>query len=150
MESKFFKYFSVLGATMLKFILGPTVGFASGLSYWETVIFTFLGMMLAVSLVIVLGVPFRNYLQQKFASNSKKFTPRKRMTVKVWKKYGIIGIAFLTPLILTPIGGSIIAVSFGEKKQKIIVAMAISAMAWAVILCAAIYFAGDWIKTITQ
>lgn len=146
MELKILKYLGVLGGTMIKFIFGPTTGFISGLSYIETVICTILGMMLAVCAVTLLGLPFRNFILQKFGKNAKKFTPRKRMTVRVWKKYGIIGIAFLTPLILTPIGGSIIAVSFGEKTQKIILAMFISCVFWAFVLSAVVFFAGDLIK----
>lgn len=143
MEFNWLKYLSVIGGTMIKFIFGPTIGFAAGLSYWETAICTFVGMMIAVSAVTFLGLPFRRFLLQKFASNAKKFTPRKRMIVRIWKKYGIIGIAFLTPLILTPIGGSIIAVSFGEKSYRIMLFMIISAAIWAVLITGGVFFAGD-------
>ncbi len=146
MELKLLKYLSVLSGTMIKFIFGPTIGFASGLSYWETVFCTVLGMMLAVCAVSFLGLPFRNFLLLRFAKNTKRFSPRKRMVVRIWKKYGIIGIAFLTPLILTPIGGSIIAVSFGEKTPKIISYMLISAIFWAIILCEVIFFTTNLLK----
>jgi hypothetical protein len=146
MELKILKYLSVMGGTMLKFIFGPTIGFASQLSYWETVLFSFLGMMTAVVAVTFLGLPFRRFLIQKFMPNAKKFTPRKRMLVKVWKKYGITGIAFLTPLILTPIGGTIIAVSFGEKSYKIVLFMLVSAAIWSIVISAGVFFAGSFIK----
>jgi hypothetical protein len=146
MELKLLKYLSVLGGAMLKFIFGPTIGLASGLSYWETVFFTVLGMMTAVCAVSFLGLPFRLFLLQRFAKNAKKFSPRKRMIVKIWKKYGLVGIACLTPLILTPIGGSIIAVSFGEKIQKIIFYMLISATIWAIILSAVLFFAKNLLQ----
>ena len=71
--------------------------------------------------------------------------------MKVWKKYGLTGVAILTPLILTPIGGTILAVSAGSPKERIILFMLISAVAWAVIFTVSIYFFGhqilpDWVK----
>jgi len=62
--------------------------------------------------------------------------------VKIWRKYGIWGVAALTPILFTPIGGTMIAVSFGEKKPKILLAMLLSASLWSVILCGAIVIAG--------
>lgn len=143
MLSLFLKYATVMAGTMLKFIFGPTLGFAQGLSVWETYFCTFAGMMAAVCAVLLLGVPFRNFILKNFAKNAKKFTPRKRMIVRVWKKYGLIGIAFLTPLILTPIGGSLIAVSFGEKPRRILPFMLASAAFWGLVLSFVVYFAGD-------
>ena len=83
--------------------------------------------------------------------NHKRFTPRSRKFVKIWKKYGLRGVAALTPLILTPIGGTLLAVSSGSPKERIIFFMLISAVVWAVVLTATIYFFGhqvlpDWIK----
>jgi hypothetical protein len=146
MFSTLLKYLSVVAGAMIKFILGPTIGFAQKLSVWETYACTVLGMLLAFGLVAGLGIPFRLFLLRNFAKDTKKFTPRKRMLVRVWKKYGLIGIAFLTPLLLTPMGGSLIAISFGEKPRKIFPFMVVSALFWGLVLSFAVYFAGDLLK----
>ncbi len=143
----FFKYLAVVGGAMVKFILGPTTGFLQGLAVWETFGCTVVGMMLSVSIVLGLGTPMRNFLIETFGKDQKRFTPRKRMIVRVWKKYGLAGIAFLTPLILTPIGGSLITVSIGEKTKRILLFMLLSACLWGFVLTLTVYWAGDWLKT---
>lgn len=65
-----------------------------------------------------------------------------RRTAVLIRKYGLGGVAFLTPLFLTPIGGTIIAVGMGKPKNKIIVFMLISAIGWALVFTALIYGLG--------
>lgn len=54
-----------------------------------------------------------------------------RRTVRVWNRRGLIGIAFFTPVLFSPVGGALIAASFGEDKKKIILYMFLSACFWA-------------------
>ena len=62
------------------------------------------------------GIFLRDYLKEK--SKKRKFSKTIRFTIKTWKRFGILGIAILTPVILSPIGGALLAVSFrvGTKK----------------------------------
>ena len=53
------------------------------------------------------------------------------------------GVALLTPIILTPIGGTLLAVSSGSPRRKIIVYMFISSSFWSVVISSAIYFFGN-------
>lgn len=57
-------------------------------------------------------------------SGSKKISKMARLTVKTWRKFGLTGIAILTPLIFSPLGGALIAVSFKVDTKKIIIYMA--------------------------
>lgn len=125
---------------MLKFILGPTLGFAAKLHFLTTVFVTILGMMTMVVVFTYFGEWIRAKLQAKFPT--KRFTPKNRKFAGIWKKYGLTGIAVLTPIILTPIGGTLLAVSSGSPKEKIIFFMFISAAAWALIFSSIIYFVG--------
>lgn len=66
------------------------------------------------------------------ANPSKKiFTPRNRKLVKVWRKYGLIGIAFLTPVILSIPIGTIVANSLVSNRKKIIIYMFFSVLFWS-------------------
>ena len=56
----------------------------------------------------------------------KRFSKTIRIVLKTWRRFGIFGIAILTPLILSPIGGAVIAVSFRVKTRKVILNMIIS------------------------
>lgn len=74
----------------------------------------------------------------------KKVTRERAQKLEnLWKRYGLVGVALLTPIILTPIGGTLLAVSSGGSKDKIIFYMFVSASFWAVVFSVAIYFFGD-------
>jgi hypothetical protein len=49
----------------------------------------------------------------------------------------------LTPIILTPIGGTLLAVSSGSPREKIVFYMFISASFWSVVISSAVYFFGN-------
>lgn len=123
------KYFSVIIATTIKFLGGPVAGVTLGLSWLETAICSTIGMMLTVTLTLLVG----KYIVMLLFSKSKLFSKRTRFAVKIWKGFGIKGIAFLTPLIFTPIGGTFIALSFNVNKFKILIWMLISAVLWGVV-----------------
>ncbi|MFN3404335.1 MAG: hypothetical protein ACK40G_09605 [Cytophagaceae bacterium] len=128
------KYMAVIGSSMLKFIAGPILGIASGLSFFETAILTILGMMATVSLLIsIVGKSFRNWLVAKFYKNRKLFCERNRKMVRIWRNYGLKGVAFLTPVLFSPIGGTLLATSFGESKRKIFFYMLASSVFWSIV-----------------
>ncbi|MDZ4844018.1 MAG: hypothetical protein SH857_00565 [Chitinophagales bacterium] len=125
------KYVSVYLMSMFKFVLGPVTGTASQLSVVETAIFSILGMMTTVFIIMLLGTKTRAWLIEKLGME-KRFSNSSYRTKKIWENYGVIGIAFITPLILTPIGGSIIAVMFGGSRRKIVQYMFVSAIFWGI------------------
>lgn len=130
-------------SSMLKFILGPLGGYGLGLNLLTTVLVTVAGMMTVVFAFAFFGNWLRSKIIDKLFKKRKKFTVRNRRFVTLWKKYGIIGVAALTPVLLTPIGGTILAVSFGSPKDKLIIYMFISASFWAVVFTTAIYLFGN-------
>jgi hypothetical protein len=67
-------------------------------------------------------------------SNKKVFTRRSRRYVKIWKKYGLIGVAFLTPVIISIPIGTLIANNFEVNKKKIFLYMFFSIVFWSVLL----------------
>jgi len=136
------KILTVYLLTMLKFIAGPTLGYASGFSFVGTVLVTVSGTMSSVLLFTFLGRILRERVLKRFFRRKKVFTKRNRRFVFIWKKYGLIGVTFLTPLLFTPIGGTILLTSFGSPRGRIITWMFIWATIWAVIFSGAIYLFG--------
>lgn len=146
MTEELVKIISIFFLTMLKVIFGPTLGYATGLHIITTIVVTISGMMASVVLFTFFGTWLREKILIRFQRrNQKKFTPKKRKLVSLWKKYGLVGVVVLTPLLLTPIGGTIVAVSFGSPKQKIILYMLISATIFAIGMSFAIYEFGDFV-----
>ena len=127
--------------SMLKFILGPTLGYAAGLHIVTTTLVTIAGMMTSVTLFTYFGEWIRAMILSRFYRNRPKFSPRSR-AIAGWRKYGLTGIAFLTPLILSPILGTLLAVGATRSKARIWIAMLVSASLWSVVLSSVIYFLG--------
>jgi len=138
MFSALIKYISIYLLGMLKFIAGPTIGSVSGLSWLETVLITVASMM--TSVIIFTSKGFREKILLKFFKKRKKFTKRNRRFVMIWKKWGAFGVYFLTPVIFTPIGGTLMMAFVGESRKKIIPYMFFSAVFWAVILSSFFHF----------
>lgn len=128
---------------MFKFILGPIGGYASGLHLFTTILTTVLGMMTVVVVFTYFGNWIRQRILHRFIPKHDEHSARGKKLAMIWKKYGLPGVALLTPLILTPIGGTLLAVSSGSPKEKIIFYMFISAAVWAVVFSVTIYFFGN-------
>jgi uncharacterized membrane protein len=142
------KYVFVWALSMVKFFLGVLAGLTTGLSYLESVLLTITGMMTTVIVLSLLGIKYRNDVMRQFRSkNHKTFTPQSRKVVQIWKKFGVMGISILTPVLFTPIGGTLIVLAFGEKKHQIFKWMLVSAVFWSVILNGIVFYFGEAIIT---
>ena len=143
------KYLSVALASAVKFVGGPLTGFALGLHWLETALCTLVGMMLSVMIVTYVGKGLQLLLGRWRKKPRRRFTSFNRIAVRTWKRFGIIGIAILTPLLFTPIGGTAIAVAFRVPRHSIFLWMLISGTAWALIFSFLTYrltFIQEWFK----
>lgn len=132
-------YFAVMAASSIKFVAGPLTGFGLGLSMLETIVFTWVGMMFTVTVMLTIG----RFLVQQIArirvQRPKLFSGRVRYAVSIWQRFGIKGIAVMTPLLFTPIGGSLLALSFKVPTPRVLFFMAISGIFWSVIFTVLFY-----------
>lgn len=136
---EFARYASVILASAIKFFGGPLTGLALGLTWPETATCTTIGMMLSVGVVTYAGAALQALLARYRPQKPKLFTGRTRMAVRIWKRFGTAGIAFLTPLLLTPIGGTALAVSFRVNRGQLFLYMLISGVLWAVVQTLLVY-----------
>jgi len=133
------KYFAVMLGTALKYIAGPIAGFSLGLAWYETLLASWVGFMLTVLIVVSLGKLLVQWIGSFRKSKPLVFSKRARFAVGIWQKFGIKGIAALTPLIFTPIGGSLLSLSFKVPLSRILFFMAISGFVWSSIYTLIIY-----------
>jgi len=143
----FGKYFTVMLATAIKFFNGPIAGILLGLTWWETAICCIIGMMTTVTLITFLGKRIQTLIAKYRKSKPKLFSKRTRFAVKIWKKLGIWGIACFTPLFFTPIGGTLLALSFKVPFAKIFFTMLLFAVSWGIIFSYLI-FQITWLKSL--
>ena len=131
---------SVYLISMVKFIGGPLAGVSLGLSYLETVFFTAAGMMTSVVIFSFIGrAASRWYSQYRRDRQKPVFGSKSRRIVRIWRKFGIIGVAFFTPLVLTPVFGTIVAAVFGVPRRQIFIHMLWSAVFWSLVLTFMVY-----------
>ncbi len=147
MTEEFLKYFLVYISSTLKFIFGPTIGIAYGFNVFVTGTLTVLGMMSSVYVFSFFGDKI-HALKARILGNKKKklFTKRNRKFVRIWNKYGVFGIAVLTPILLTPIGGTILVNAVGAKKSEIFKYMWISCLFWSYTITWGLKFASEYIS----
>lgn len=122
------------------------MGAVFGLSFIETVAATVLGMMTTVVIVSFFGPGFRRWLTNTFNKDQKVFSKRNRKFVTYWKKYGLFGISFLTPVLFSPILGALLVNAFGESKSRILGYMLVSAIFWSLTLSKAFHILPGLIK----
>lgn len=141
------KYLSVIFASMIKFFGGPLTGLALKITWIETAICSVIGMMITVALITFFGDYIQRFFTRVFQKGEpkkkKKFTRSNKLAVRVRRRFGLLGISFLTPILFSPIGGAILALAFRYHKRDIIVNMLVSACVWGVIQCLFLYYAKD-------
>jgi uncharacterized membrane protein len=139
----FKKYIAVILATTIKFFGGQITGLFIGLTWWETAICSVIGMMITVTIVSFLGKGIQRLIAKYQTKKPKLFSKRSRFAVKLWLRLGIWGIACFTPLFFTPIGGTLLALSFKVPIPKILFSMLVFAVFWGIILTFAIFQISD-------
>ena len=146
MTEELLKYFLVYISSSIKFIFGPTIGIASGFNVFVTGTLTVMGMMTSVYVFSFFGDKI-HALKLKIMGKKKRklFTKKSRRFVNIWNKYGVAGIAVLTPIILTPIGGTILVNAVGAKKEDIFKYMWLSCIFWSYSITWAVKFGSDLI-----
>ncbi len=132
---------------MLKFMGGPLTGLALNLTWVETIICSVIGMMLTVILILYSSDFFQRFLSRFRTTKKqvKRFTRLTRFGIKIRQKFGLMGIAFFTPILFTPPLGAVISVAFRYKKQNILLSMLLSAISWAFVQTFFFYYIKDMI-----
>lgn len=133
----FLELISVLVASMFKFMVGVFLSMGYDFYFWVGVPATVGGAMLGVFVFIFFGELLRSLLA-RFLRKRHPFQnlsiKRRRMIVRVKQRFGLPGIAFLTPMVLTVPVGTIVAVALGYRWYRIFVAMLISFSVWSLII----------------
>lgn len=139
MQFSIYSLVSVVLLSMFKCIAGILTGIALQLPLYVTIIGNIIGMLLTVIIVSFTGPFLKKKIINRWFPVKKLFSKKNRKIIKVWNSYGLIGVAFLTPILLMPLGGTLIAISFGERPVKIILYMFISIIFWANVLTFIMY-----------
>jgi hypothetical protein len=142
---------SVASLSMFKFFFAPFLGAEEGLHFVPTFWACIIGMNLSVFIFSLFGDSIKLFIIKKFYQKKRKvFTPSNRRLVAIWQKYGLFGVALLTPPLLTPPIGTLLASGFGERRRRIMVYMFVSSLIWGLILCYASYGLKEELKAVKE
>jgi uncharacterized membrane protein YfcA len=158
------KIIFIILISSVKFVVAPP--FAAfynpdvSLTYFQAVITCIAGGMLGVfvftyfspyvfKMLHAVQISFINLFKKRNPDGSfsshviakrKLFTPHNRRIVHIWKKYGLIGITFLSPLIISIPIGAIVAAKLVHDKKKIFLYMFIAITFWSLVMNSFYYF----------
>ena len=94
-----------------------------------------IGGIIGIVLFTHLGGVMQDYMVKKFPNRfGKKFTRSNRFLVRIKQRFGLGGIAVLTPIALSIPVGVLFALALTHDKKKIMISMIISLLFWATIL----------------
>lgn len=133
---EFVEFLSVAGTSTLKIL--PALAIAIGLKFSALEIFlsTFIGGMIGVIIFSYFGTAIRNWRKNRMRKKIRKKPmniKRARKMLRMWNKFGLPGIAILTPPMISPPIGAIIASAFGAEFKKTVLYMAISMAVWSLL-----------------
>jgi hypothetical protein len=98
-----------------------------------------------LSAAIIRGI--HNYRVKKNLIHRKRiFTTFNRRIVRIKQKFGLAGIAFITPMFLSTPLGAFIAERFYRNKRKVVTYLSISVVFWGLLLYVLFYFFYETMK----
>lgn len=120
--------------SLIKFSMGSLAAIAANLGLGGSLA-NVIGGIIGIVLFTYLGGFIQEYLVRKFPNRfGKKFTSSNRFLVRIKRRFGLGGIAALTPIILSIPVGVLFALALTHDKKKIMISMIMSVLFWAIIL----------------
>ena len=113
-------------------------------SFWETILWTNVGGILGIYFFAFLSERMINWWKRAFRRSNRKiledeqqvkkvFTRRNRRIVRIKKKYGLVGIAMITPFLLSiPVGVFLVVRYYHASKSRFLYLIAAN-LIWSVI-----------------
>lgn len=152
-----FKIVQVILLSSVKFIFAPPVSIEMGFNYAQTLLATTAGGIIGVIFFYHLSGWIINFYRTKISPvfarkrhrqhsetskvrRSKTFSWRNKTLVKIRRKWGLFGIAALTPTILSIPIGSFLASKYYSKNRNTLVYLSISVAVWSVIVSTVYFF----------
>lgn len=110
---------AALGAVELSF--GVLGGVALGLPFILIGAATILGNLLALALTLLAGERLQRWIYRR-----PGLTKRRKRVERVWNRYGVLGVAFLAPIITGAVLGTVLALVLGAPPRPLLLWMALS------------------------
>jgi membrane protein DedA with SNARE-associated domain len=129
----------ILLTAATKFMFSPGMALEEGYDKAETIIITTIGGWMGILFFYYLGGWFTDviigFIVKRFRKKKKKYSTKgKRRIIRIKQRFGVIGISFLTPTILSIPIGSVIASKYFSKNRMTIPYLFFSLLLWSIII----------------
>ena len=132
---EFTKIVGLLVFSTLKFFFSPSAALLAGYSFVETIAITVIGGYTGFVLFFFAGKFIVAWFHRVFKRKKKKlFNKRNRLIVKIKSKYGLLGIATLTPLLLSIPVGALLASYYFPRAKRTLPIFFVCLVIWSFIL----------------
>lgn len=134
----------------VKFLLAPFEAERYGMSYWSAWVITTGGGIAGIYVFYFAGSFIAHWWQHNLAKiksfftrrpvsdyegeNRRVMTRKNKMIVRIKKRFGLAGIAFITPCIISIPIGTLVAVAFYRKRKPVLLYLTISLVLWSFVL----------------
>lgn len=156
-EVIFYMVFDLIWAYILVFILAALpfveaiiltpIAILAGLSTVPVLLLAILGNLLTVLIVIVFIDKFKQWRKRK-AKDEENETSGKRTAraQRIWKKYGLPGMALIGPYFIGSHLTAFLSLVFGGSKKSVTVWMTISIVGWSVVFAVLAHLGFDFLN----
>ncbi|MCC6805588.1 MAG: small multi-drug export protein [Anaerolineae bacterium] len=127
---------SIFGVAFLSLWASIPAGLALGVHVIAVVVTAAVSYACGVGLIVLVGQPLRERILRRFGGKSAGSPDSTIM--RVWNRYGLIGLALLAPVTTGAQIGAIIGMSLNAPPRRLFVWMSLGGLAWAVIFAALI------------
>ncbi len=146
-------WFKVLEVGLISgvmFLLAPFEAERQGFNFIQSFTITTLGGVIGILVFYYAGsliAAWWNHIKALVKSNfvrrpaevlerrpKRHFTQTNKMIVKIKRRFGLAGIAFVTPCIISIPVGTLVAVAFYRKRKPILLYLFVSLLLWSIVL----------------
>jgi uncharacterized protein involved in cysteine biosynthesis len=103
-------------------------------NFIQTLLFSVVGGVIGVFVFSFLSDKIYKVIQKRRQNKIKKRSVKKAFAIITARKYGLIGIAFLTPILFSIPIGTYLALYFFLEKRKTIPILITSVVGWSLVL----------------
>lgn len=120
--------------SIVKFSMASLTAIAANLGLGGSLA-NIIGGIIGIVLFTYLGSYMQEFLVRKFPKRfGRRFTSSNRFLVRIKQRFGLGGIAVLTPIVLSIPVGVLFALALTHDKKKILISMLMSMFFWATVL----------------
>lgn len=125
---------SVFAVSIIELWLGIPLGLFLNLNPILISVSAAAGSILSAFLILTVGEKIRNmFIKWRYGEKS----PNQGKIYDIWRKYGIIGLGLISPLLFGAPLGAALGIGFGAPKKGLLIWISVGIIIWSILLTSA-------------